>query len=726
MADSALLMTVRLPERRYHGVPEWPPSPFRLYQALVAGGLMGEPEARVEEIEPVMAWLENLSPPVIAVPPSRQGRGVHLYMPNNDLDTVGGDPRFAAKIRGAEKRIIPRMLEADIPLTYLWTIHETDTENAQRVATLSSRLYQLGRGVDMAYASAEILPVDDAKEWLASQGAILYTAQEAEASGAALRCPVPGSFRSLRERYHAQQNRLTRGHLTQAPPARFHTVTYNAKPHRLLYDLVATTGSGSGFHPVPTKRTAWLVEQIRDRLATLLTDAFGERLVERVVIGRGANEADKVKRIAITPLPSIGSPHADQAIRRILITIPPDCPIPAREIEWAAGAVHLGVNGEGEIVDAQMPQLVRATDEGMLDHYGVGRRANPCRLWRTVTPVVLPMRHLNGHAKGSERADHEARAAGAVLAALRHAGVDGTVKQIRVQREPFQRKGTRAADFATPPRLTARHRYHAEITFSDQHPGPLLIGDGRYLGLGLFAPVRGTRQETFVFTLPSNAQLPLSERATLLKAVRRALMALSRDITRKGRTIPKLFSGHERDGAPASASGRHDHVFLAADDTDGDGRLDRLFVLAPWSCDRSVAGRDTEKRHFERVVLSLRWLNLEGRQCVQLSEPEAIDPDDPIIRPSYTWESSTPYRPTRHPKRRSSDGDIQQDVICECGRRGLPRPTVQVLGCEAGPRGGNPLATIKLEFSVAVHGPLLLGRGSHAGDGLFKGSQSRQ
>ena len=33
----ALVVTVRLHAGRYHGEPEWPPSPARLFQALVAG-----------------------------------------------------------------------------------------------------------------------------------------------------------------------------------------------------------------------------------------------------------------------------------------------------------------------------------------------------------------------------------------------------------------------------------------------------------------------------------------------------------------------------------------------------------------------------------------------------------------------------------------------------------------------------------------------------------------
>ena len=132
--------------------------------------------------------------------------------------------------------------------------------------------------------------------------------------------------------------------------------------------------------------------------------------------------------------------------------------------------------------------------------------------------------------------------------------------------------------------------------------GPLVIGDGRYLGLGLLAPVKDSWRGVMVFTLPPETRVATSDAAALLRAVRRALMALSRN----GRdTVPRLFSGHEHDGAPAS-SGGHEHIFLAADDANRDGRVDRLIVAAPWVCDRSGhASRRSDRALFDHVVSSL-------------------------------------------------------------------------------------------------------------------------
>jgi CRISPR-associated protein Csb2 len=139
-------------------------------------------------------------------------------------------------------------------------------------------------------------------------------------------------------------------------------------------------------------------------------------------------------------------------------------------------------------------------NDGMLAHYGIGSREGH-RRWRTVTPAALPdstarrridpersPRQVKG---GQERASECARAGGAVVQALRHAGVPARAEAIRVQREPFESNGERVETFAEGTRFSKHRLWHVEIEFSDEIRGPLVIGDGRFLGLGIMAPVPG-------------------------------------------------------------------------------------------------------------------------------------------------------------------------------------------------------------------------------------------
>jgi CRISPR-associated protein Csb2 len=215
------------------------------------------------------------------------------------------------------------------------------------------------------------------------------------------------------------------------------------------------------------------------------------------------------------------------------------------------------------------------------------------------------------------------------------------------------------------------------------------------------------------FSLPPNVRVAVGDRVDLLRAVRRALMALSRDD--KG-NVPPLFSGHELDGAPAG-SGRHRHVFLACADLGRDGRIEQLIVAAPWACDRSGRPGRGERAKFDRVAASLKAVRAGRLGVVPLRITSA---DQRLIGPARTWESHTDYRPCRHAGRSKDPiAPLLHDVTAECERRGLPRPEIELLDLSVGPKDG-VAARLRLKFAVAVSGPILLGRDSHQGGGLFE------
>jgi CRISPR-associated protein Csb2 len=273
--------------------------------------------------------------------------------------------------------------------------------------------------------------------------------------------------------------------------------------------------------------------------------------------------------------------------------------------------------------------------------------------------------------------------------------------------------------FAPGTRFAKERLWHVEITFAQPVGGPLIIGDGRYLGLGLMEPVRASQRDLIVFRVPLDARVTLAEVPELLHAVRRAIMALARH---SDGTVPPLFSGHEPSGAPA-ASGHHRHAFLACADLEGGGYVGRLIVAAPWACDRLARPGRGDRALFERIAGSLAEVRAGRLGVFRL---RACATDVGLVGPARCWESHTDYRPTRHAKGgREPEAALLRDIVGESERRGLPRPEPQLLGVTAGPRGGIA-ARLCLRFAVAVAGPILLGRDSHLGGGLFltKGSET--
>ena len=320
---------------------------------------------------------------------------------------------------------------------------------------------------------------------------------------------------------------------------------------------------------------------------------------------------------------------------------------------------------------------------------------------------------------GSERLTEEALATAYVVQAVRHAGASMQATAIRVQREPFEGRGSLAEVFADGTRFAKERLWHVEIAFAAPMRGPLLIGDGRYLGLGLLAPLREATRDVIVFSVPQQADIAVDDGRALVHAARRALMALARD---GDGGVPRLFSGHEVDGAPAT-SGRQEHIFIVADDADGDCRIDRLIVAAPWACDHSVQPNWKMRQAFEAVVAQLETVRAGRLGVIALGRPEFASSRRSAKRTGACLE-----------KPHSLSGDAPRGTAQECGgcSRSRPggrvrasrvaRPVVQIVDFAALPNGGGLAAHVHLQFAVAVRGPLLLGRDSHRGGGLFGAS----
>jgi len=499
-----LLITVRLHEGRYHGTGDWPPSPARLFQALVAGVGSGGPLGSQES--KALGWLESRDPPVIASPLVTDGQLVKNYVPNNDLDAVGGDARRIGEIRAA-KIIRPRMFDTDVPFMYAWGYDHDDESDIQAhsICSLAERLYQFGRGVDLAWAWGEVLDNEEVEARLPSYPGLIYRPSDG-GTGQILACPKPGSLKSLQARYAAsrqrfkteQHGKLVKQLFSQPPKPLFVRVAYDSPPSRRIYELrLADTKTSLGAWPLA--RASNLIVRLRDGAVERLRQALPRQKseIERVLVGRkadGDDDGPTSLRVRMVPLPSIGHRHADHEIRRLLVEVPPGCPVRADDVHWAFSGLELFA---GETGATQPLTVTPSADEGIFAHYGIGKRV--FRVWRTVTPVALPeparRRRIDpGRAaeeakNGAERTAEQSRAAGAVVQALRLAETRTLAEVIRVQREPFEANGDRVEAFAPGTRFAKERLWHVQIKFSEPIKGPLLIGDGRFLGLGLFAPM---------------------------------------------------------------------------------------------------------------------------------------------------------------------------------------------------------------------------------------------
>jgi CRISPR-associated protein Csb2 len=390
--------------------------------------------------------------------------GCHLRYAGDDVWRLvpRRGPAQPVDLAGARAARDAFVASAVAPMRARWSVTAKveDVAAARAVAGLADHLYQLGRGIDLAWAWADILEAAAWEHLLSTYPGRVHRPTPGGREGLALACPQPGSLESLRARHRAMGERFgtrRRGPVrstvwTQPPPARFARVVYDGAPFRRVYELRGAAAADAPFVPHDPERVTALVVAIRDGAVARLTTALPELrdTVRRSLVGRrpdGSDAAPPGARVRLVPLPSAGHAQADGRIRRVLVEVPAACPLEASDVDWACSGLVLAEPALGLDVTLQ-PAADGASWEA--------RYATAASVWRTLTPAALPFVHPGSEGdapRSAPRVDGgipgRARAAAAVLQALRHAGVRARVASLRVQREPFFPGGLRAEAYAS-------------------------------------------------------------------------------------------------------------------------------------------------------------------------------------------------------------------------------------------------------------------------------------
>lgn len=718
-----LLLTVHLHDR-FHGMvegsSEWPPAPGRMFQALVAGAARGRHLSK--EMRDALEWLESLQPPVVAAPVARLGSHMVLYVPNNDADSLS-DPTDVSGIR--TRKVVHPRIPGPGPIFYVWPIETDPHDHAARIVEAANDLYQLGRGIDMAWASGEILTDDALSERLAHFEGVVH--RPGAGGKGALACPARGTLRSLIARHTAPRftvegtGKKAKTHFTNAPKPFSVGVAYQPQVHRLLFDLRRIDIPQRTVAGRPSE-VVQLVERVRDEAVARLTGAIpdAEAAITSCLVGKKPNTTGAVRpehRVRIVPLLSIGFEHADRGVRRVMVEIPAGAPLRADDVAWAFSGLDIIDSDTGEVRMVLTP----AEDSDMLRKHYLPK----ARRWRSVTPLALPegagRRRIEPALRkvaakgGAERAQEEAVATRAVIAALRHAGIQARPTWISVQREPFEAKGLRAEAFERKPRFPKERLWHVDLELDRSVEGPMLLGDGRFLGLGLMAPVKDAIPGAHSFAI-TDGLVGQPEPLDVARALRRAVMARVQATLGARERLAPFFSGHAEDGAPARRSGSSHLSFALEPD------LRRLLILAPHVVERRAPTHQelNHLRILDAALEGFRELRAGVAGLLTLAPTgRPSDGEDVFFGRSRIWTTATPYVVTRHAKAGTATDALAADVLAECRRLGLPRPHVESSNVRGISRLGLT-ADLRLRFRQAVPGPILLGRTRYRGGGLFR------
>ncbi len=534
---SSLCITVRFLQPICHGrgdraEPEWPPSPLRVFQALVAAAAARWNErTRLDHAASALRWLERQPPPRIVAARGESSRVPYrLYVPDNVGDKVAGSWSRGGTASVAEYRTEKDVRPTHLPrdgeaVHYLWALPDSDPEfdGCKEVIVAAARsITHLGWGVDMVAANATVISEADAHEligerWCPTSGA----------SSSGYRVPIEGTLDRLIHKHHAFLNRIgPEGGFIPVPPlSDFDVVGYRrltdpSVPAFAAFSLLRT--DASGFRPFDPVRRGMEVSGMLRHAASAggIADALGwsPEKVASFVLGHGESHGEahapvQGPRLAFIPIPSIeprgeGRAMTVASIRRALILV-----TGGRADEDLSRLARLLSGAElfAEGRDDPVAMLARIPESDKM----IRRYTEASTTWATVTPMILPgyddprklrMRLRSRTDSSADPLDEieqrtllgrlDRRIEYLLRKAIRQAGYsEELARDAEIAWRPvgFWPGTELATSYQFPEKLRRFRRLHVRITWRDAAcrpisiPGPLCLGGGRFHGLGLFA-----------------------------------------------------------------------------------------------------------------------------------------------------------------------------------------------------------------------------------------------
>lgn len=510
--NSVLCLTLRFldPVPRFHGRgddgdPEWPPSPLRLFQALVSASATRWRENQFREYaRPALQWLETIQPSVVTPRVPAESFGYRMYVPNNSGDLMtaawarGDTETSMAKFR-VEKDVRPTHLNGEA-VRFLFPLPNGACPHFEVLQAAARSVTHLGWGIDMVAGNADLLTESEAAEL---KGEVWRPASDQ--SGTALRVPKEGTLDALMEKHQKFLGRLSEGGFKPVPPlSMFHVVGYrratdpSSRPFAAFRILKPDASGMRSFDTL--RRTRDVAGMIRHAVAAAARDqGWTEERINVFVHGKTPdgskppNGQTSPDRFHYLPLPTINPLGRVESIRRVVIAAPPHC---GQQTAWArramAGAELVNHNGVAALLT-----ILPGSDYWVLQQY-----IEKSRTWSTVTPVILPgyddPDHLRRKLKDGRDAETQKRYLARLDARMdellrksfRQAGYSSElIEHAELDwRDVGFRPGVELASRYLPPKnLENKPRYHVRVRFPHAIPGPVVVGSGRFRGFGLFA-----------------------------------------------------------------------------------------------------------------------------------------------------------------------------------------------------------------------------------------------
>lgn len=388
-----------------------------------------------------------------------------------------------------QPRSFPSVTPHDPVVHFVWPDVDPDG-HGPALAALASRLVNLGHSSSLVHA--RWLNMAPAPNWVPS-----------ESGSEIFRVVAAGQLARLQDDHLRHQGTEPRvlpflpqryGHAASSGAMQIHEGVFARRDWIIL--------RRAGGLPLTSAHAAAIAKAVRGALMR-----HADQPVEELLSGHQPDgQPGRDPHLAIVPLPHVGHRHADGRVMGVALVLPRELDAQQRQIVVRALARwEQAARQEQGSQDDEAPTLTLGLGRGVTlevervvwgEPGAAALRAatwcSPAREWVSVTPVALDRNPGPLDSRQAATARAAAHAAAAVIStACQRTGLPQPAQVDVMSASPWA-GGQSAAAFPPFPAAVGKPRkvkVHARLVFAEPVFGPLLIGAGRFQGLGLFRPV---------------------------------------------------------------------------------------------------------------------------------------------------------------------------------------------------------------------------------------------
>jgi len=520
-------------DRRRH---EWPPDPARVFSALVA--TWADADGPDPSERAALEWLEAQPPPAVVASDAVSRKVVSYFVPVNDAAVISPSSyrKRAERIEEFSDALTDALFESEGEVTRTVQGIKTKIRRQRDVAP-----FVAGAGSTNVKSALQLLPDGRGKQerWFPSVTPLeprivyIWATRPAQSIASALdrllsrvtrlghssslvSCRltedppaptfVPGDglkvMRSVRrgqlvalERAH-EQHKAVKPRALPFAPVRYRAVS--AVTDGVQYLRADTAGEWlvfefrPGSRNFPATRAVEIATTLRKAIFRYAADPLPEGLSGHQPSGVPSTRA----HVGFLALPWVGHAHADGRLMGVAIGVPDGLGDESKRAllravgtwEREASPLRLVLGHQGAV------EMERPIDSSALVTLRPQPWRRPSQRWVSVIPVALPTHpgRLTG-GTASARGAAWRRAEQAVIDSCRHVGLPEPASVV-VSLDPFVAGSLPAFMFpafhqrGSNGEQIARRLVHVAVTFDRPLEGPLALGAGRYIGLGLMRP----------------------------------------------------------------------------------------------------------------------------------------------------------------------------------------------------------------------------------------------